>query len=70
MYPKHHKALNQTGLSPKYVPTLQNILELNEGKREGKRRNWRETDKELDPSISASGTLVYGRNLSISFSKH
>jgi hypothetical protein len=64
LHPKHHEALNQAGFSPKYVPTLQEVLALNAGKRTEKRRKWRETDKEIDPSIFASGTLNYGKNLS------
>ncbi len=30
--PRHHKALNQARLSPKYVPMLQEVLTLNVGK--------------------------------------
>jgi hypothetical protein len=32
LYPRHFEALTQAGLSPKYVPALQEVLELNKGK--------------------------------------
>jgi hypothetical protein len=32
LYPRHFEALDKAGLSPKYIPTLQEVLDLNKGK--------------------------------------
>jgi hypothetical protein len=32
LYPQHHRALELAGLVSKYVPMLQEVLDLNEGK--------------------------------------
>jgi hypothetical protein len=50
LYPNHHDALNHAGLSPKYVPTLQEILELNKG-REKRKEDKLERDKQRNRSV-------------------
>jgi hypothetical protein len=50
LYPKHHEALNQTSLSPKYVPTLQEVLVLNVGKEKRKEEKL-ERDRERNRSV-------------------
>ena len=36
LYPRHFEALENVGLTPKYVPTLQEVLDLNKGKEQRK----------------------------------
>jgi hypothetical protein len=36
LYPQHHGALELAGLVPKYVPMLQEVLDLNNGKKKWK----------------------------------
>jgi hypothetical protein len=50
LYPKHHEALDQAGLSPKYVPTLQEVLDLNKGKEKRKEEKL-ERDKQRNRSV-------------------
>jgi hypothetical protein len=50
LYPKHHEALNKAGLAPKYVPTLQAILALNEGRKKQKEEEL-ERDKQRNRSV-------------------
>ena len=50
LYPKHFEALTHVGLTPKYVPTLQEILKLKEGKEEHKEEK-RERDKQRNRSV-------------------
>jgi hypothetical protein len=50
LYPKHFKALNQAGLSPKYVPTLQEVLDLNKGK-EKRKEDKLERDKQQNRPV-------------------
>ena len=50
LYPRHLEALNLAGLSPKYVPTLQEVLELNKGKEQRKKEKL-ERDKQRNRSV-------------------
>jgi hypothetical protein len=50
LYPGHYKAFNQAGLSPKYVLTLQEVLELNKGKEKRKEEKL-ERDKQRNISV-------------------
>jgi hypothetical protein len=50
LYPRHFKALDLAGLSPKYVPTLQEVLELNKGK-EKRKEEKKERDKQRNRSV-------------------
>jgi hypothetical protein len=50
LYPRHFEALNLAGLSPKCVPTLQEILELNKGKEKCKEEKL-ERDKQCNRSV-------------------
>jgi hypothetical protein len=50
LYPRHFEALNLAGLSPKYVPTLQEVLELNKGKDKRKEEK-QERDKQRNRSV-------------------
>jgi hypothetical protein len=50
LYPRHCESLNQAGLLPKYVPTLQEILALNVGKEKWKEEKL-ERDKQQNRSI-------------------
>jgi hypothetical protein len=36
LYPRHYEALKNAGLTPKYVPTLQEVIDLNKGKEQCK----------------------------------
>jgi hypothetical protein len=61
LYPKYHEALNKAGLAPKYVPMLQEVLALNEG-----REKWKEEKLERDKQRNrlvyfALATLNYGK---------
>jgi hypothetical protein len=60
LYPQHHRALKLAGLVPKYV--LQEVLDLNEGKENGKEEKL-ERDKQRKTSIIfVSATRVSGMN--------
>jgi hypothetical protein len=50
LYPRHFEALNLAGLAPKYVPTRQEILELNKGKEKCKEEKL-ERDKQRNRSV-------------------
>jgi hypothetical protein len=50
LYPLHHKALESTGLAPKYVPTLQEVLNLND-RREKHKEEKKEQDKQRNRSV-------------------
>jgi hypothetical protein len=50
LYPLHHKALESAGLAPEYVPTLQEVLDLNKGK-EKRKEEKNERDKQRNRSV-------------------
>jgi hypothetical protein len=50
MYSQHQKALKLAGLVPKYVPKLQEVLDLNKGKEKRKEENL-EQDKQRNSSV-------------------
>jgi hypothetical protein len=50
LYPKHFDALTHAGLTPKYVPMLQEVLKLKEGKEECKEEK-QERDKQRNRSV-------------------
>jgi hypothetical protein len=50
LYPRHFEALDKAGLAPKYIPTLQEILDRNKGKEERKEEKL-ERDKQRNRSV-------------------
>jgi hypothetical protein len=50
LYPLHHQALKSAGLAPKYVPKLQEVLDLNHGKEKCKEEK-KEQDKQRNRSV-------------------
>jgi hypothetical protein len=56
LYPQHHRALKLAGLVPKYIPTLHEVLDLNNGKDKCKEEKL-EQDKQIN--ISAYFCIGY-----------
>jgi hypothetical protein len=50
LYPQHHGALELAGLALKYIPTLQEIINLNDGKEKCKEEKL-EQDKQINRSV-------------------
>jgi hypothetical protein len=67
LYPQHHRSLKLAGLAPKYIPMLQEVLNLNNGKEKCKEEKL-EQDKQRNRSLLA--TQCSGRNQSTCGSKN